>query len=287
MRYDSAAVFRHALEGRLNARARERGEDLSRLRKIATFERFVARLQGASPDRWLLKGGFAMLLRIPARARTTKDVDLGFDLGAPAIEPPSTRMLHDALRDAVRRDAEDFFEFEIGEAGNLPLDAGPVRAFRFPVMAVLDRRPFERFHADAATGDPLAAPPVELPPSGLLDFAELPPVRFRAVAPEQHLAEKLHALTRPREDRENSRVRDLVDILLLISSGPVDPASVRRAIGIVFAARKTHPVPEALPDPPAAWDPVYARLAGELRMEEDRVETAMKRLRSWWRSLPR
>lgn len=53
------------------------GLSLVRLRKQVVFGRFLTRLQVAAPDRWILKGGFALDLRLGGHARPTKDVDLG------------------------------------------------------------------------------------------------------------------------------------------------------------------------------------------------------------------
>ena len=47
-------------------------------------------------------------------------------------------------------------------------------------------------------------------------FAGLTRARVLAVSPEEQFAEKLHAYTLPREGRPNSRVKDLVDLILLI-----------------------------------------------------------------------
>src|SRR5437879_12856984 len=77
-RYATAAAFRMALEDRLQDIARKEGVDLQRLRRQVAFDRLLARLfQAAQPPAlpWVLKGGYAMELRIKT-ARTTKDIDL-------------------------------------------------------------------------------------------------------------------------------------------------------------------------------------------------------------------
>lgn len=75
-----------------------------------------------------------------------------------------------------------------------------------------------------------------------------------------HVAEKLHAYTMPRE-RENTRVKDLPDLALLASLGSIDGAELRRGIDATFDFRRTHEVPEMIPEPPPAWEAVYARMA--------------------------
>jgi len=285
VRYRSGGAFRAALEERLNAWAAGHAVSHSRLRKLVTFERFVARLQTGGDERWLLKGGFALQLRLGDRARTTRDVDISVNLGVSAGTNVSVDRLSEELGVAATRDLGDFFVFEVGACRELPLQVGPVRAYRYPVKCLLAGKSFERFHVDAGVGDPVVAPPVDLPDSGRLDFAGLPRVTFRAIAPEQHFAEKVHALTLPREGRENSRTRDLADLMLLLDLGLGGGDSVRAAVHGVFNARKTHPLPEVLEDPPAFWNREYEALAAELGQGERTLETAMTRLRDYWRRL--
>jgi hypothetical protein len=76
--YKTAGAFRAALEVRLQSLAREENTDLQRLRRQVAFDRFLARLFPRGPNSqypWVLKGGYAMELRIRS-ARTTKDIDL-------------------------------------------------------------------------------------------------------------------------------------------------------------------------------------------------------------------
>lgn len=69
MRYADAASFRQALEQRLKHGAAGDGARLARNRKRVAFDRRLARLAATAPDRWLLKGGYALDLRLPVRAR--------------------------------------------------------------------------------------------------------------------------------------------------------------------------------------------------------------------------
>jgi hypothetical protein len=65
-----------ALEDRLRDESLSTGLPLSRLRKTIAFDRLLARMVASSPDAWLLKGGFALQVRLEDRARATKDIDL-------------------------------------------------------------------------------------------------------------------------------------------------------------------------------------------------------------------
>ena len=70
--YKTAGAFRTALETRLQKRVEKKLTDLQRLRRQVAFDRFLARMFSKGPKAdypWLLKGGYAMELRMHA-ART-------------------------------------------------------------------------------------------------------------------------------------------------------------------------------------------------------------------------
>lgn len=134
MRYENATAFRQALEQRLKDRAHGDSARLVRDRKRVAFDRLLVRLLAVANGQWLLKGGFALDLRLLARARSTKDIDIEWRTGDEG--------LLDALLDAVGHDAGDFFAFAIERAG-VPEDrlGG---SHRFRVSASLAGRPGAR-----------------------------------------------------------------------------------------------------------------------------------------------
>jgi len=279
LKYPSAAAFRAALEDRLKKLAISEGIDLQRLRRQVAFDRLLCRLF-ANPDcPWLLKGGYAMELRLKA-ARTTRDIDLALKhlpLAEAGWEGNESAVL-EALREAGQLEAEDFFTFVFGSATQ-DLEAAPYGGARFPVDARLAGRSFVKFHLDVSTGDVLSAPYDALTSRNWLGFAGVASAVFPAVSPEEQFAEKLHAYTLPRSGRENTRVKDLVDIVLLIERTGLNVPRLRTAIRETFQRRKTHDVPAALPVPPTSWSAPFAELAGECGLPTDmtkhfgRVET--------------
>src|SRR5208283_5494947 len=100
-----------------------------------------------------------------------------------------------------------------------------------------------------------------------LGFAGIAPPEVPMIQREQQFAEKLHAYTLPRPQAPNSRVRDLVDMVLLIESGTLEPSRVIQALDATFGRRATHQVPDILAPPPDAWVSPFARLAAECRLE--------------------
>jgi len=97
---------------------------------------------------------------------------------------------------------------------------------------------------------------------------------------EQQFAEKLHAYTLPRQGTVNGRVRDLVDMVLLIRSATLANNKVTEAIRVTFERRKTHAVPNTLPVPPAEWRKPYQALARECGLS-GQVEDAVEILRTF------
>jgi hypothetical protein len=72
--------------------------------------------------------------------------------------------------------------------------------------------------------------------SDLLEFANIPRVRFPVYPVAQHLAEKLHAYTLPR-DQVNTRVKDLVDMVAIAAIDRVQADALAASIEASFSAR--------------------------------------------------
>jgi hypothetical protein len=271
-RYATAAAFRRALEDRLQDIASKEGVDLQRVRRQVAFDRLLARLfHGAQPRGlpWVLKGGYAMEVRIKA-ARATKDIDLTMrsilSSGEKKDDEKNLAVL-EKLQEAAGFVSDDFFVYVIGEPIS-DLDAAPYGGARFPVEARLDGRVFVGFHLDVGVGDVVMEPLEVIEGRDWLGFAGIASPLLHMIPREQQFAEKLHAYTMPRQGATNSRVRDLVDMVLLIHSGTLAEAKVTEAIHVTFDRRRTHTLPKALPHPPADWRNPFDALAKECRLSE-------------------
>lgn len=262
MRYPTAAGFRRALEDRLNQRARAIGEPVGRLRKNVVFQRLLARLLQVSPDQWVLKGALALDFRLSgrpgARPRATKDMDLA-RRGPIEAADSDFRKIQDL-------DLGDYFTFVVERAELAPeeKEAGGA-GLRYQVRATLAGRTFEEVAIDVGIAPPAVRPePVAGP--DLLDFADLSPVCVPTLPATLHVAEKVHAYTRRYgpAGAPSSRPKDLVDLVLLALHEPFVAGELRTALEEVFNARGTHPLPAALPPPPAEWARPYAALSEQV-----------------------
>ena len=220
--YSSDTAFRQALESRLMILSRTEKVDIQRLRRQIAFDRFLCRLFNSPAAPWALKGGYAMELRLTT-ARTTRDIDLTFRRSIAGNEKARNRRILEMIQDAAALDLGDCFVFLVGES-IMDLDGAPYGGERFPVETRMDGRLFTRFHLDIGVGDAVLDPMETVHGRDWLQFAGISDAAFPVIPREQQFAEKYHAYTRPRDKRENSRVRDLADMLLLIHDDRLDHA---------------------------------------------------------------
>lgn len=281
MQYETPAAFRAALDARLANRARDTGIDLQRLRRRVVFERLLVRLDLGAPERWIVKGGMALEVRLGDRARSTRDLDLA--LRDADVDGAVVREL---VIDCVSHDAEhDWFEFLVGQPTSISPDDAGRPGWRFEVNARLGGQTFARVRLEVvARADEITKTRrVDLP--GVLDFVGLPTHKVEIVDPEQHFAEKMHALTRTYGDRPNSRVRDLPDLVLLIEDGLQPTPGLRDVVAHVFAERATHGLPRVLPEPPVSWRDDYSGAAGDMDVSARTLDAAMDLVRGFWEEL--
>lgn len=267
VQYSSDTAFRQALESRLMNLSRDEKVDIQRLRRQVAFDRFLCRFFHSPAAPWALKGGYAMELRLTT-ARTTRDIDLTFRRPIAGSEKARNRRILEMIQDSAALDLGDCFVFLVGES-IMDLDGAPYGGERFPVAARMDGRLFTRFHLDVGVGDAVLDPLETVHGRDWLQFAGISETAFPVIPREQQFAEKYHAYTRPRDKRENSRVRDLVDMLLLIHDGRLDRAYTLDALQRTFCHRGTHSIPADVPPPPASWVRPFSALAKTCDLRED------------------
>jgi hypothetical protein len=271
MKYVSGAAFRRGLEDRLRTLSLETRVPLVRLRKMVAFDRFLSRLFLHGPDQWVVKGGFALQLRLGASARTTKDIDL-LILG-------EMQEIYPHLREAGAIDLGDWFAFEVMDTTSSGVD--DIGGLRYRLHSLLDGRTFERFHIDIGIGDALLEPIEYLETPALLSFAGIEPTSVPCYPIAQQIAEKYHAYTRPHISGVSSRVKDFADMLLLAEMGELDSLNLRKAIQATFDDCKTHEMPVTIPLPTKDWSRSFQKMANEVGLEFKSLSDAGKALQKF------
>lgn len=233
-------------------------------------QRLIARLATAFPDQWVLKGGHAMLARLPDVARTTRDID-----GALASTSRETAIAE--LEQAAKTAPEDpdFLEFELvksrpGHVEDLASLSFQTRfggkvhgTVKLDVQVVRDRQELGELVPLGRRVNP--------PKQGGW------PARVRVVPVADHMAEKLVALYSVHNGRPSSRDRDVVDLALLARYAPPQPGALEPALGRALSRPTVPSVAVELPPRfvvPDRFRPAFERDAQGLSWETSMQEIA-------------
>lgn len=261
-KYKTSAAFKAALEHSLKAKSKASGRPYIVLRKLAAFDRFVARIFADGDETFALKGGYSMEIRLGG-SRTTKDIDLV--LCNPAVltadGPLHSESIRKLLQEKLESDLCDFFTFRLGKL--TVLDVPVLGGFRISAKALLGGSHYEEFHLDLVLSETDPYPLETLNGDNLFSFADIPASAPVAISKELQFAEKLHAYSIVRGDRQNTRVKDLIDMIMLIRIG-LDPVLTRTMIISVFRARNKQAVPTDLAPPPESWRLPFAAMSAEM-----------------------
>ncbi len=267
-----------SLNHRLRNVAAQEGVPAQRVRNRFVFQRVLARL--ALDPRWVLKGGFGLELRLGLAARATKDLDLLLA----EVSGLSAADLQDLLDEYLAVDLGDGCTFDVRLPRQVRAEDEMPLTWRVVVDVQVARHPFEAVTIDIVTRA------TQLTEG--LDSVSVVPVLggesfdFCSVDLPRHAAEKVHAYTRIyAHERPSSRVKDLVDLSLLIERELLEPRSFWRALKQVFHERDGIAPPQDLPNPPRSWQIPFAAMAAEIGLAGADLDTAAEMVRSFYLSI--
>lgn len=247
--YPTGVALWRAVTDHAKATAKTTGVDTSAVIRRFVFGRFLARVFHDPSVPWVLKGGTAVLVRVHD-ARTTKDVDLLHQLG-------DLNTAVEALTTAAKIDLNDHFRFVIVNVetniGGQPQVAG----CRATIDAYVGTMKKDTFGVDLVTGSLMTTAP-ETVTDHVLDLRglEAPPMRLYPVV--DHIADKLcatQAMYGADGNLPSSRVRDLVDLVVLARSQDVDGSALIAAVRGEWTHRSLPGTPVFAP--PATWERRY------------------------------
>jgi predicted nucleotidyltransferase component of viral defense system len=249
--------------------ARDGGVVARRIHLVVAIDRLLARLLAAAPGQWFAKGGYANQLRRPDDARFTEDLDLKIDA---AIETAS-----ELLASGFAVDLGDDFGYEVA-APAAPLEGPPGCGLRFVVVARLSGTELVRFKVDVSAADVVVGELEAYTSDPVIERLGFRPSRFPVYPINQHVAEKLHALTLPR-DVENTRARDLVDLAWFIRHFTFRSEALAESCVATFERRATHPWPPVIAPPPQSWARPYEAWRAELDLSDPTPAAAASSVR--------
>jgi hypothetical protein len=238
---------------------------------VVAIDRLLVRLLQAAPGQWVVKGGYANQLRRPVDARFTEDLDLKIDA---AIETAP-----ELFASGFAVDLGDDFSYEVASSP-APLDGPPGGGLRFVVVARLGGTELVRFKVDVSAADVVVGDVESYLSDPVLERLGFGRSRYPVYPVDQHFAEKLHALTLPR-DVENTRARDLVDLVWFVRHFTFRSDALAIACIATFERRATHPWPPVIDVPPDSWTRPYGVWRADPDLAEPTPAAAASALRSF------
>ncbi|MES3003950.1 MAG: nucleotidyl transferase AbiEii/AbiGii toxin family protein [Pseudomonadota bacterium] len=201
------------------------------------LERLLYRLsRSAHADRYLLKGAMLFTLWYDMPHRPTRDVDL---LGFGPCDLESVRQ---TFREIASVAVEDGIEFDPASvsAQDIRKEGGYGGARVFIAGELAGAR--LKTQVDVGFGDAVTPGPVPAVFPVMLD--DFPAPKLQTYPVYTVIAEKLHAITLL--GMTNTRLKDYVDLSVLLERETLDMAILAKAIAATFGRRGT-PLPDALP----------------------------------------
>lgn len=219
-----------SVRARLLNKARAEKSDFNGVLIRYALERLLYRLsQSAHADRFLLKGAMLFTLWYDMPHRATRDVDLlGFG-------PSDLASIGQTFRDIVSVAVADGINFDVASvtAQEIRKEAGYAGA-RIFITAELAGAHL-KVQVDVGFGDAVTPGPVQSVYPVLLD--DFPAPRLQTYPVYTVIAEKLHAMALL--GMANSRLKDYLDLSVLLERETLDPEILAAAIAATFDRRGT------------------------------------------------
>ncbi|MBC7603784.1 MAG: nucleotidyl transferase AbiEii/AbiGii toxin family protein [Ramlibacter sp.] len=226
-----------SVRARLLNLAKAEGSDFNGLLVRYALERLLYRMsQSAHADNFLLKGALLFTLWYDMPHRPTRDVDLlGFG-------PSDLASIERTFREIAAIEADDGMVFHHTSINvqEIRKEAGYVGA-RVIIAAELARARCKA-QVDIGFGDAVTPGPVSAVYPVLI--ADFPAPHLRTYPVYSVIAEKLHAIALL--GMTNSRLKDYLDLLVMLDREALDPVTLATAIAATFT-RRGMAVPVDLP----------------------------------------
>lgn len=226
-----------SVRARLLAVAKSQGADFNQVLVRFALERILYRLSRSThADRFLLKGALLFTLWYDMPHRPTRDADLlGFG-------PSDLESIAQTFRDIAGVKVEDGIIFDPATVSvkEIRKDAGYASARVLITGEIAKARC--KTQIDIGFGDAVTPGPVHAVYPVLIE--DLPAPRLRTYPVYTVVSEKLHAIALL--GMTNSRLKDYLDIWVLLDREALDAHTLARAIAATFV-RRGMSVPAALP----------------------------------------
>ena len=256
LRYATGRDLFAAVKAKATDQARQIGQPTQQVLRQFTYDRLLARLFHEPDPDWVLKGGNALMSREPTAARASLDLDL-------ATRQPSEHLtfLLNRFEAAAALDLGDHFRFVVVRRREHVGDTQPrVAGYQLTLDAYCGTKQINTVRIDLVTGTLITATPTPVTRLSLA-IDGLDPVVVTVYPIADHIADKLcvTAETHGSTGLSSTRVRDLVDLVVIANTQTVDADELIRAISLEWSYRGLPGAP--MFNPPSNWTSQYPRLA--------------------------
>lgn len=209
---------------------------------------------------FVIKGGVAMEIRLGMSARATRDVDMTFC---------GDRESLDTALDIALADSYGGFSFR--RSNLMPI--GQTGAHRAQIKMDYRGKGWMTLDLEVTVADQSRVEVEMIPAISITDFQLLGPSRVATLSLRYQIAQKIHAVTEEIPGRDNSRVRDILDLVLLADLVS-DMGRIKEACLDVFNARAAHEWPPVI-TVPSSWSKDYAGLVDNLALPAPTFDDAV------------
>lgn len=260
LRYATGRDLYAAVKAKATAQARQSGQPTQQVLRQFVFDRLLARLFHDADAPWVLKGGNALMSREPMAARASLDLDI-----AARHEQTNLDALAQRFEAAAALDIGDHFRFVVTSRREHQGESQPhVTGLQLTLAAYCGIKNVDTIKIDLVTGTLITGTPQPLARTSL-PIDGLDPVVVTVYPIADHIADKICATaeTHGTTAKPSSRVRDLVDLVVIANTQTVDASELSHAVRSEWSHRRLLGRPAF--DPPTGWATGYGRLASGTR----------------------
>ena len=211
-----------AIESAIKEAAKQSSLDTNRAIILFWWDRFLARVFSESQTEFVLKGGVSLLARMSTRY--TKDIDLAAD--EQNIEKAQQR-----LCELASVDLDDFFHFELATVEDIKVEDDYRDGKKLIFDVLIGRQKRGSFRVDLVVGCAPVGQIEEVIPAHQLAIKGLSPTKYLLYPLVDTIADKVNATMSAYPDgKPSSRVKDLVDLVLIVTTTSFLAAELHEAL---------------------------------------------------------
>lgn len=220
-----------ALEQAVKAAAKKAPYDVDKAVRGFYFDRFLCRVFSETPPAFVIKGGQGMLARTVG-TRATRDIDLLF----------KKQNLDEAVEELKRVasiDLEDFITYRFESARPIAVTQEYRDGMSVEFVPLLGSKAQQKISVDLVVDQVTCDNPDVVDPVNRLEIAGLKVADYLVYPIVCTIADKICAIIqRYPENRPSSRVKDLIDLVIILNTQSFEAAPLHNQIVLEHALRK-------------------------------------------------